>query len=53
MGLKCSVRCANCGKDIVIKGGGLRRKRNRSLICPKCGHKNEVGLKKNGKVLVC
>jgi len=52
MGLKCSIRCTNCGKNIVIKGGGLCRKQNKSLVCLKCGYKNSISIEKNGKILV-
>jgi len=44
-----SLRCGNCKKKIIVKGGSLDRERR--ITC-KCGKENAVSKKKNGKIMV-
>jgi len=44
------LECQGCRKRIIFKDGSLDKKR--AIECPRCGFKNIVEKKKNGKVIV-
>lgn len=52
MGLRCSIRCQSCQKEIIIREGGFLKKTNRKINCVRCGYENAVIFKKNGKVKI-
>ncbi len=52
MGERCSIKCAVCGKENMIREGGFNRKKNKIIQCKRCGYRNSILRKKNGKILV-
>jgi len=45
--LKIVCQKHDCGKKLILKDGSLDKPR--SINCPKCGTKNIISKKKNGK----
>ena len=40
--------CKNCGKKLYDKNGKLKKEKN--IICPRCGAENIIKLGGNGKI---